>query len=951
MQGKSNIQNFQRSGIALGVAAALSLSAVNAQAEDVKEKKGEEKVEEVVVTGSLIRNVPVTSPSLTIDRAEIDRMGVYSMEDILRRLPQNFPNLNRASSRNGNNIDSGQSFTPDGLGNIGVNLRGLGAGNTLVLIDGRRTATSPLSENGFVNMSNIPASSIERIDIILDGASATYGSDAIGGVINIVTRKDYSGAETNVRYEKGKNGSNLYSLGQMFATNWNGGSVTAVLSLDEVTPTNSVKADHYTKDHRSRGGRDLRGTFNVPGSFGSSAYSRNYALPIGHDGTNWDMTDVNSENVLLRDDLSLLQTARAPKTTTTSLTVNFDQQLTDSIKAFGRVLYSTSENTASDNPFHNGIYVPASNAYNNADLNNDGTVDPVYVDYSYIGEVGSGLLSQTTTKYEQERYDLMLGFNAELPFRDWQIEVEGQFTSEESDGRDMRYQNRQWVFDEDLWAYLDVNGDPLPRGAPLSQRVLTEWGRTVASSDPDVAFNPFGNGSVQGSLAGLELTEFISENPISEETNFRFKTDGSLMELPGGTLHAAFGGEYRHAERDYSGSAGRRGINPDYDAPENVGERTILKPEQTITALFTELSIPLVGGDNAMPGVQSLLLSMSARYDHYDIPDANDGRGATFSNVSPKIGFLWKPVDEVNVRMNWSEAFRAPEYNDLITDITLSNCVQSPFMCQTIQDPLDGSIYGGVPREFGGNPDLNPEVADILTFGIDWAPAFMSGLSMYVNYNDTDYQDRISSFNYWDEEFDLSNPELAPRGSDGRISKLIERPINLSQSISRTIDFGVTYDFSTDVGEFTARLSGTHVLERVDQVFADSPERELEATENGPDTWRLTGSLDWRRANYGVSAFVYYSSSWFQQDTGGQYSFVPVFAFVPNPPKAVDSHTTVDLTGYYNIDKWGLSIQGGVRDLFDADFPFVDDYTPYNLSRVNTAGRTFYLNLRKSFDF
>lgn len=929
----------------------------------VKEKKhteggGEdEKVEEVVVTGSLIRGTQPTSPSVTIDRAEIDRMGVYSVDDILRRLPQNFSSLNRATSRNGNSVESTTSYVPDSLGSSGANLRGLGVGSTLVLIDGRRTATSPLAENGFVNLASIPASSIERIDVILDGASATYGADAIGGVINIITRKDYVGAETNARMEKGKNGGDLFSLSQMFGTSWDSGRITAVINTDETKGISSLKADYYTDDHRSRGGLDNRDVMSsrgsTPGSVGTSPYESGAlgALPLGHNGVDWVTSDLSLGNARIAADQALRQLDSTPETRSYGITLNVDQEITDTISAFGRLVYNKNENEAANIP-SGRFYISENNPYNNVDVDNDGNIDPVWVNYAFINEVGSGGMQKDLSTTEQERIDLVVGFNADLPFRDWALETEGQFSREESTSVDYKYdRNNQWVRN-DRGEYLNSLTGEYERRAPINNRVLTEFGRWIENE-----LNPFGDGSVQGDLSAIAPTASFHENPVSEEVNFRVKADGSLFELPGGELRAAIGGEYRQQEKDYSGST-RRIVNTDFSQPDNIGPDSVIKPEQSITSIFTEFSVPLIGADNALPGVESLLMTVSARYDSYDIPDADFGNGTKYTNVSPKVGFMWNPVNELTVRLNWSEAFRAPTWNDLITDVDIADESEPLGFGNSIEvdDPVLNETYRVRTRR-GGNPDLKPEIAEITTIGFDWVPSMFDGVSLYLNYNKTDYQDRISTLSFSpyrtreEQLLFLNQAKLAPRGEDGRIEYLNHTPINLATDLSKTLDFGIIYDFMTDFGDFTTRLSGTKVLDRVEQKLAGSPIKNLEATEDGPDTWKINASVDWRKDNYGISLLAYYSSSWTQISTGGERD--KFSKYTAYDPKAVDSYTTVDLTGFYNLEESGWSFQAGVRNLFDTDFPFVQtEYgAPYSQARVDPNGRVVYLNVRKSFEF
>jgi len=151
------------------------------------------------VTGSRLAGGDPTARVYTITAGDIAAQGLSSVEDIVRSIPFNFSSINGQTNMRVDGTD--QNLGALGLGISTANLRGLGSAATLVLVNGRRVAGSAGQEDGFVNIANVPASAIERVEIQIDGASAVYGSDAVGGVINFILYKDYSGGEAQVRYE------------------------------------------------------------------------------------------------------------------------------------------------------------------------------------------------------------------------------------------------------------------------------------------------------------------------------------------------------------------------------------------------------------------------------------------------------------------------------------------------------------------------------------------------------------------------------------------------------------------------------------------------------------------------------------------------------------------------------------------------------------------------------
>ncbi|HET8900281.1 MAG TPA: TonB-dependent receptor, partial [Rhodanobacteraceae bacterium] len=161
----------------------------------------------VTVTGTNLSSVDPASPLIMIDAAEIERGGYASIEEVLRHLPQNFSSRTSTSAAMGE-MEYGDSYLPNSpIGNTAVNLRGLGSRSTLVLVNGHRLAGSAQGRGAFTDISSIPLSQVERIEVLTDGASAIYGADAVAGVVNIVLKKNYSGTQVELRHENSSSGA------------------------------------------------------------------------------------------------------------------------------------------------------------------------------------------------------------------------------------------------------------------------------------------------------------------------------------------------------------------------------------------------------------------------------------------------------------------------------------------------------------------------------------------------------------------------------------------------------------------------------------------------------------------------------------------------------------------------------------------------------------------------
>jgi len=249
--------------------------------EEQKRDKELAEFEEIVVTGSHIRGVGLSVGSKVeiIDRLEIDRSGFATTQQILQSLPQNFGGGANERVTNSANLTAG----------TGVNLRGLGTDSTLLLVNGRRVPVAGLNTD-FFDVSNIPTTAIERIEVLSDGASAIYGTDAIAGVINIILRDDYEGAETRARFGTvTEGGQQEYQFSQTFGTNWESGN--ALISYEYYNRDslgNEEREFTADSDLRSLGGDNFSTTFSNPGNIadpftGFSTVA--FAIPAGQDGT------------------------------------------------------------------------------------------------------------------------------------------------------------------------------------------------------------------------------------------------------------------------------------------------------------------------------------------------------------------------------------------------------------------------------------------------------------------------------------------------------------------------------------------------------------------------------------------------------------------------------------------------------------------------------------------
>lgn len=849
------------------------------QADKKLEDREEKNVEEVVVTGTRLKNSAPTSPVVVITREDMDKQGLVTAADVVRSLPQNFSSINPGSTT----VFGNQGIPFAAMGTSSADLRGMGADGTLVLVNGRRMAGSARFDAGQINLETIPSSAIERVEVLLDGASAIYGADAIAGVINFVLKKNYTGAATRVRYENSVNDADSYSLSQTLGYTWNSGSALLALEYRELDGVNPNKAGYPTLDLTRQGGLDYRDTWLLRPNSPANIYGFG-ALPDTFDGTeSWDVTDlIPMDQLPPADKLIDRETATSSKNTSATLSVR--QDITGSISAFADVMYSKNE-AASQFSNYSALFlpVPASNPYNRLGI-------PVTVGLSVTG------LNLSSTS-DSERLNVSAGFDMALPFKNWNLSVTGNYGIEDSAvaGTGISF--------EDL--YLDDK---------------------ITANE-----NLFGNNVAEVLAPYIVETPHEIQTPERDNRSIELSANGSLFSIAGGDVSLALGTQIREEAIDSLSRSIERNL-------EN-------------TAYFFELSVPLVGADNAMPGVQGMLLSLAGRDEHYQLQGQLDGptlppTTKEFGEFTPKVGIRWDITDEFLIRSSWGQSFRAPNLADLYRPVR--------YRPTSFVQYIDGN--GDLQNVFtasGGNSDLKPETSTSFTFGFEWSPEFIDGLTVSATYTEIDWENRIDYIDAGDARLGTINPESLGLilfdvplglGGDGDLTTpdvWPSRPVNLAGRELKSIDAYVAYQFDTDFGAFEVDLTVVKTQELSEQLFSFVENQERQGTEFGPDEWVVKAHVGWSRNNYGANLYAKYSSSYDR------------FKDVWRPPlqDKVDHYITYDLTGFYEMDN-GIKFTGGALNLTNQKFPFYDfSGSNYDPRRVDARGRMIYMEVSKEFQF
>ena len=866
------------------------------------------EIEGVIVTGTLLKSSgPPSSPVVTLDRDALDRRGFATVAEAITDLPQNYAGsstpvvqLTNADRQGSNTIVS-----------TGVNLRGLGPASTLVLINGRRMAGTGF-RGEFADISALPSAAVERVDILLDGASALYGADAVAGVVNVILRRAFDGQESRVRVSAAEGGAEDLMVSHLAGRTWSSGS--AYLSYEyQTTNALSSRDRAYTADGDLRpfGGTDRRLIFAAPGNLVAfdpaiAAFVAQYAIRPGAAGYAQQPSDfvagaANLQSPTLGVDL-------IPAVERQGLYGRVRQSLGDRLDVSADVRYNRREVAFAG---------PASIALMTVTRANPWFVSPTSaatqaIGYSFIGDLGN-----TRQSGSSESYGATVGATYELG-ADWSLD--GYLAYAEETGE------------------VEVPGQVNTRFLNEALGTTPDDPATPYRAAVDGYFNPYGAGAAN-SRAVLDFigSGFSRSRNHSRASSANVLAEGPLMSLPGGELRVAIGAQVRRETFETgSTSFGSTAVPVTSRVPER---------ERTIRAVFAEANVPLVGPDNAQPGVRSLDLSIAARFEDY----SDFGR-----TTNPKIGLVWSPIDDLAVRASWGTSFRAaalPQIFDLST-------VSGTFFARP-----DGSRALAVQLG-GGNPDLKPETADTFTLGFDYGR--VGRFTVSANYFDTRFTDRIARPVSENLAGVLSDPTLTSfvtlvsPGTNAADLALVQSYINRPDFISSTVfpatnyaaivdarwintgavrvrgfDLAGQYPIEWGEGRLVLDVSGSYVLDYESQTTPTAPVRQLAGQIGFPVRLRSRAGATWSRGDVGVSLHWNHVEA-YRDRLGTQ----------------IDGWNTADFQANWSPTAGpfaGLRAFLTVHNLFDEEPPFYDAPTGYGFDpgEGNLLGRVVALQLVK----
>ncbi|UZK67017.1 TonB-dependent receptor plug domain-containing protein [Sphingomonas sp. M1-B02] len=551
----------------------------------------------IIVTGSRIRGIdPVGSAVIAIDSEQIMEEPVTSTNDILRRVPQV---VSLGANRAGGTAQNGAANATRGAG---INLRGLSTNATLLLYDGKRLPPQG-TQGQFTDPSAIPSIALGRIEVVADGTSAVYGSDAVAGVVNLILRKDFSGIEARGRYGMTEGDYYEAQAALLVGHKWDGGWIMAAGEYAKNNNLFGSELDFYTSDNRARGGRDLRGTNCAPGTLVAGGV--NYAIPQGGvTGGNIGSLVAGTRNQCEFNDIAQV----IPDQERWSGVAAASHEITGGIRIFADGYYSRRSGTLLFNPTVNAT-VPRTNPFFVSPV---AGATSVTVQTNFLADTGPLL-----NPYWSSTWNVAAGVEADL-FGDF------QGTAYYAYGKSEEVADRR---------RSGVNAAALAAA--------------LADTNPATALNVFGGSNNPATLARITDNFFVIEGRTRLEV-LNAQMDGSLFEMPGGRVRIALGGEHR-VEYTYTSLLQGQAATQ---------ARTASDGSRNVDAVFAELFIPLVGAGNASSGLERLSLSIAGRYEHY----SDFG-----STTNPKVGITYAPWLGLTFKGTFGTSFRAPTFSEVST--------------------------------------------------------------------------------------------------------------------------------------------------------------------------------------------------------------------------------------------------------------------------------------------
>ncbi len=881
-------------------------------------------LEQFVVTGSLIP-IAAGSPAIpvkVIGAPEIERTGISTdLADVLRRSQPSFYGANNLGS------DVANTNSGDTNGGSGLALRNR---STLVLINGRRAAVSPVLATGglpFVDISVIPLAAIERVEVLSDGASATYGSDAVSGVINIILKTNYQGAEVGGSYGFSTNKERWATRSFYAVAGATSGdtSVTFTTEWKRSDPLIQKERDYSTGLFRTP---TFAGTLNI----GLDFYYLNPNLsapPLNLDLTPAQLVaqgiyqgPLTQTGVSQFLDISLYPTLLA-KAERRSFTTAIEHRLNPSTRLFADLIYSLNETESVLNAQPVSGTVLAASPINPFDVNV--TARNRFLTFPRI--------------YANETTTLRGVFGIKGGFADgWNYEAAGNFNR-----TNHKFRNRNLI-----------------DGAKYSELTLSR------------VYNPFARTQSPGvieSMLGTQVRDYFSTLK-----SFDLRVNGPIFQLPGGTVQLGVGAGFTWEELDFTNDRNDQQTGGWLDAT----PRQPFNARMNTDGYFAEVRVPVFSEKNAIRGAHVLEVSLAARYDIYS---------TTSDPLVPKYSIRYLPFnDELAFRASYSESFVAPNLYELYGPLSVG---RSPNINMARYDsngnPL-GVLTGDrqYRSQTGSNTALRPSESRNWSAGVVWSPKAIKGFSISADWFNIDERDIVSSVPdllivsdverngprsifadrvrlatsvAGESHFTDGAPITAPGQITNRPSDDVwytNQNVNVAGAWQDGMDLQFSYKHDTSGwGRVTTTVAGTYLRRYVFQALPIStPDgyqdgffaRGSGTNRNGVfPRYRVNSRIDWSHKNW---------------TAGIANTYIPSVDDITSPTKfRVKKYHSFDVQVGHSFANWGnrrlrgLTASVGVNNVFNTFPPLIpsEGNQSHDINTYDPIGRMIYVQAKYKF--
>jgi len=952
-------------------------------------------IEEVVVTGSYLKRSSENSPSplSVVTSADIEDLGAQGMAEIINTMPWQSGSETRSATFNG----------AAGLGQMTVNLRNLGMSSTLVLVNGKRNVATFYdgNSNAAVNIQGlVPTIALERMEIVKDGASALYGSDAIAGVVNFITKKDFEGFDVQYEYSSIEEVSegDTNNVQVLFGAQGDRGGV--VFSAGAMSRGMVTVGDVYSR----HGGSTVSSTGQPGRMFPTDAAGLTWAanglnpgqstdgkFPRNPQGTSYGNADPSCEAADALDDVGgsglyangvlcaydfgpFFPLQGDESTRQMFLTGHYD--LTDNVELYFEAGSNGSEffRYNSLNPNAVSLTIPTHHLGLIEDASNRGIVPQALRNGTRM--IGRTVYDSGTSERPLDTYSqldrsmdrMQLGANVALDFggEEWNLDV--------SYSRSVFNEQRTELQDtQSVEMELAINGMGGPNCDPFNG-TAGSGNLAYAASGGDFGsgncyyFNPFGNSFVnpdgtrqtdQTLVNPAELYEYLLGRVTSdthfEQDVFDAVMSGTIANLDSGPVGLAVGLQHRvdRGRALYDATMNSGNLDFVYGAVDWGGELTN-------TAIFAEVGLPL--GD-------SIDVNAAIRYEEFD--------ELGLDTTDPKITVLWRATDTLTARASAGSSYRVGSIQQLFGTVT------------TVHNMTD---YNGVsaykPSLTNGNDQLKPESAEMWNIGFSWIPdGALEGFQFDADYYNYEYEDILSRQSYLSIvaadnaalntaitggqtvteaiAAGVGNRSQVLRTGAGAILRVLPDFANQNSATVSGLDMQAAYSFDNSMGAWKVGLAAAWAQEykvagQKDAVGQYNVKNPVTPRRALPE-WKINGTLNWSNNNHRAFAVVRYIDGYEatlsdEPASGFWNNTIKIFlddataAKYYNPN--IDSWVAVDAQYTYTLPEVSFlsssSVTIGAKNLFDEEAPWVPNNTSYDPVTHDFRGRVWYFRVGAS---